>query len=144
MGRCECATASIGYRVSIRDLIESICDDESCTYAYDTLTDYRTFVEDQNEDANRDFRNITEYLAKQGSWETTKEEWRRKFDKLIHEDLLLPVIQLADTERWGYNREGIHGMGSFVTDDFTERLEELQQRCPPHHRVTWMVRQSGG
>lgn len=144
MGRSESTTVSIGYRVSIRNLIESIHDDESCTYAYDIFTDDNTFVEDQNEEVNHDFQNIIEWLANQDSWEVTKEEWIRKFDKLIHKDLLLPVIQLADTSRYGYDRHGVNGVGSFVTDDFTEKLEELRQRCPPHHRVAWIVRQSGG
>lgn len=144
MGRSESATVSIGYRVSIHDLIESICDDESCTYAYNTLTNYDTFVQDQNDELNNTFLNITEDLRKQDSWEETKELCRQQFAKLAHRNLLLPMTPLASTTRWGYNREGIHGVGSFVNDHFLETLEQLQQNCPPHHHVAWIVRQSGG
>ena len=143
MGRSESATVSIGYRVSIRHLIESIHDEESCTYAYNALIDEDAFLEDENNDINEAFLNCTEQLTKQNTWEETKEYLRQQFDALFYEVLLLPVIPLATTTRWGYNRQGIHGVGSLVGDDFSARLDQLRQTCPPRHTVSWIIRQSG-
>lgn len=144
MGRSESATASIGYRVSLRDLIESIHDEESCEYTYDILINEDVFIEDDNNDDNHTFLNMTESLKRQDSWELAKQEWIERFNNLLNHDLLIPVIKLADTSRWGYNREGIHGTATPVQNNFSEELGRLRETCPPYHTVSWIIRQLGG
>lgn len=144
MGRSESATASAGYRVSIRDLIETIHDDDSCTYAYETLTDYYVFLEDENDNDNQQFLKITDTLERKASWELTKTYLMEQFDSLLDYALLIPVLHLVETTRWGYNREGRNGSGIPMSDRFLADLNQLIETCPPRHRVSWMIRQSGG
>ena len=146
MGRSESATVSIGYRVSIRDLIESIHDEESYEYAYHTFKDDNVFVEDDNNEDNNTFLTITDTVEREEtqSWESAKEELRNRFDRLLNHDLLIPVFQLADTTRWGYNREGTHGIASPVSESFSRKIDQLRQEARPHHTLSWIVRQLGG
>lgn len=146
MGRSESAYCFVGYRVLIKKLLENIHDEESFTYAYDTLTDSDVFLADDNDENNNTFFNITWKLEmdEDVSWEANKEMLLEKMATLVHHQLLVPVIELASNNRWGYDRNGINGDYAVVSDDFNERLNELRAKCPPDHTVVWMVKQSGG
>lgn len=146
MGRSESAASFVGYSVSIEDLLENIHDDESLTYAYDTLVDSDVFLADDNEEANRDYLNCVEELEIDGddTWESNKEMLERKMATLQYHTLLIPVMELASNTRWGYNREGVHGGYEAVSVDFKERWNQLYKDCPADHEVVWIVKQSGG
>lgn len=146
MGRSESSYSFIGYCVFIEDLLEQIHDKESCSYAFDTLTNSDVFIPDENDDDNNTFQDIVEKLEmdEDDSWELNKKMLLKKMEDLLNHELLIPVIELASNTRWGYNREGVNGTYEVVSDDFNERLNELQAKCPPDHTVVWIVRQSGG
>lgn len=143
MGHSECATAMIGYRVRIQHLLESIHDEKSCKEVYDTLTNQRVFVEDENDEDNLTFMDIIYSLEKSDEpWQTVKEAWMNEFRSLIQHDLLIPLYSLVDTTRWGYNREGMNGSSVLISPSFLTSMEQWQQTCPPHHTLVWIIRQS--
>jgi hypothetical protein len=146
MGHSESADSFVGYCVSIADLLKNIHDEESLTYAYDTLTDSDVFLADDNDEDNNTFLDLVENLEmdEDDSWELNKKMLLKKMATLVHHQLLVPVIELASNTRWGYNREGVNGSYECVSDDFNERLNELYAKCPPDHTVVWILRQSGG
>lgn len=146
MGRSESAYSFVGYSVRIKKLLEQIHDEESCSYAYDTLTDSDVFIADDNDEENNTFLNITGKLEmdEDASWESNKKMLLEKMGNLLHHQLLIPVIELTSNTRWGNNRNGINGTYNVVSDDFNERLNELRANCLPNHTVVWIVRQSGG
>ncbi len=144
MGRSESAHTFVGYRVLIKKLLENIHDEESLIYAYDILADSDVFLADDNDNDNNTFLNLVDNLEMGDSWELNKEMLLEKMGDLLHHQLLVPVIELASTTRWGYNREGVNGSYEIVSDDFNEWLNELRAKCPADHTVVWMVKQSGG
>lgn len=144
MGHSDTATASVGYRVTLRDLIESIHDEESCSGVYVTLNKRGAFLEDDNNEDNHAFMNIVYELEEEETWESTKERWMSLFRPYLNHDLLIPMICLGETTRWGYSREGVNGIGTRLSvDQFSEKLRQLQETCPPHHSLTWIICQGG-
>lgn len=144
MGHSETATASVGYRVTLRDLIESIHDEESCSEVYVALSKKGAFLEDENDEDNLSFESIIGELEADDDWEAVKELWMKQFHRFLNHDLLIPMIRIGETTRWGYSREGVNGIGTRLSiDQFSEKLRQLQETCPPHHSLTWIICQGG-
>lgn len=143
MGRSESAESSIGYRVMVRDLVESIVDNSSYMYVYNTLMDEDVFIEDANDELNHAFYDIVYDMDidETTSYDVAKPYLMNKYKKLLEDDLLIPMIRLTQTMRWGYNREGANGAGEALGDDLVERIQQLYKDCPPHHSVVTIIKQ---
>lgn len=115
MGRCESVNVSIGFRVEISKIIQLLCEENYEDVNALMLTGV---IEDNNYTLNSNYQCVLEELDSHKSSykknEITITEFRDVFIKylvsnsLYESYLLIPTDELLQTERWGYNREGLN------------------------------------
>jgi len=127
MGKCENSTTSIGIKILLSDLILQI-NEKNFDLIKEILND--GFISDQNEyynDAYTDIiwcmdlpKNYLEYknfleqeFKNKGSYlhirNSNKIETDLRNGCLLEKELLLPIKNILETERWGYDRYGRNG-----------------------------------
>jgi hypothetical protein len=127
MGKCETSTVSVGIKILLSDLILQINETN-----FDLIKEIinKGFISDENEyynDAYTDIvwckdlpENYLEYkdfleeeFKKNGSYlhirNSNKIEPDLRNGCLFERELLLPIKQVLETERWGYDRYGRNG-----------------------------------
>ena len=132
MGRSETATASIGIKIILSDLVEQITETNAALIKKILNKGY---IEDSNEFYNENYRRIVDYddyhlpenylelkehLMKEfkthgsilKSKYTSKELPDLQNGSLLEKELLVPVDEIVSNQRWGYNREGVNAMSS--------------------------------
>lgn len=137
MGRSETVTSSIGIRIALKDLINSINEDNYKQIKKEFLT-YESLIDDDNDSYNsiysliihgdisddykcdQNYKEYKEYLEtncrKYGNINIYKngEEKKCTYDKddennLYNQCVLIPQQKLLSTERYGYDRNGTNG-----------------------------------
>ena len=145
MKKCESATASIGIKILLSDLILQI--NEANFDQIESML-YNGYIEDENDyfnevytniiysaDMPRDVEHTKEYLiyafTHNGTYHKTRFS-REFFPTLDHgclfdKELLVPIKKLLSCERWGYDREGTNSTSrpidfnlSFDTEPYKE------------------------
>jgi hypothetical protein len=127
MGKCETCTTSIGIKILLSDLILQI-NEKNFDLIKEMLND--GFISDENEHYNDAYTKIIwcndlpenylefkEFLEQEfknnGSYlhlrDSNKIEPDLRNGCLFERELLLPIKQILETERWGYNRYGRNG-----------------------------------
>ena len=149
MGKCETATTSVGIKILLSDLILQI-NEKNFDLIKEILHD--GFISDSNEHYNDAYTDIvwcadlpTNYLEfkefleqefkKNGSYlhvrNSNKIEPDLRNGCLFERELLLPIKQILETERWGYDRYGRNG--SYCPIDFMcpsldiEKYKEIEK-----------------
>ena len=163
MGRSEEASASIGIKILLSDLVEQI-NETNMTLIREML--YNGRIEDSNGFYNETYMRIVYYddynlpdnhlalkehfleqFKKNGSLMKSKYSNEVKADlhegSLLEKELLVPVEELVSNTRWGYNREGTNAM-SAPFSNFTE--EELALKMEKYkdiknYKVVFMITQ---
>lgn len=136
MGKSETALVSLGYRISLSELVNQITPG-NCRHIEELLN--RGSIEDENDFFNEVFRNVVdgrpvdnvkEYLLtqfrEQGSIHRYKfggEEPTLDNGCLLDQFLLVSVKDLLATERWGHGRYGTNASSRPL--DFTLDVEPL-------------------
>ena len=126
MGRCESASASIGIKILLSDLVSQI---NATTMNLIKKMLYDGCIEDSNDDWNRAFEQIIGDDGVEENAVEFKEYLTRKFtaqvghnkDSLLERYLLVPLEELVSNERWGWTREGTNAMSSPL-EDFADDL----------------------
>lgn len=134
MGKCETSTTSVGIKILLSDLILQI-NEKNFDLIKEMLND--GFISDKNEHYNDAYTDIiwckdlpTNYLEfkdfleqefkNNGSYlhlrDSNKIEPDLRNGCLFERELLLPIKQILETERWGYDRYGRNG--SYCPIDF--------------------------
>lgn len=116
MGKCETSSTSIGIKILLSDLILQI-NEKNVDLIKEILND--GFISDKNENYNDAYTDIIwcndlpenylefkEFLEQQFK---IKEESDLKTGCLWNQELLLPIKQILETQRWGYDRYGRNG-----------------------------------
>ena len=119
MGRCESATASLGIKILLSDLVAQI---NATTMNLIKKMLYDGCIEDSNDDWNRAFEQIIGDDGVEENAVAFKEYLTSKFtarvghirDSLLYRYLLVPMEELVSNERWGWTREGTNAMSSPV------------------------------
>jgi len=125
MGRCETATVSIGIKILLSDLILQINETN-----FDLIKEilFGGFIEDENDYFNEVYKNVIdcddisygnykdvkEYLINECKQNGTyiKSKYSNKVEEslyhgcLFDQELLLPIKEILNTHRWGYERCG--------------------------------------
>lgn len=132
MGRSETATASLGIKIILSDLVEQITETNAALIKKMLNEGY---IEDSNEFYNETYRRIVyyddynlpenylelkEHLMKEfkthgsllKSNYTNKELPDLHNGSLLEKELLVPVDEIITNQRWGYNREGVNAMST--------------------------------
>lgn len=116
MGKSETATASIGIKIRISDLVSQISETN-----FELIKEMleNGIVEDENDDYNDVYSNIIYCLKQNTTIEDSKEYLVKEFkdnnssnndDCLWEKDLLVSIKKILTTVRCGYDRYGNNGV----------------------------------
>jgi hypothetical protein len=154
MGRCESATASIGIKILLSDLVSQI---NATTINLIKKMLYDGCVEDSNDDWNRAFEQIIGDDGVEKNETAFKDYVTSKFtarvghvrDSLLEKYLLVPMEELVSNERWGWTREGTNAMSSPVgtfADDLPNQLAVYKEKYKDINKFTFvfMIKQYAG
>jgi len=161
MGKCETATAAIGIKILLGDLLLQINETN-----FDLIKKmlYHGCIEDSNGYYNEVYKNIVgygiddnelpdnynkckEYLLdtcqKIGSYNKSKftNEVEPDLSKgcLLEQPLLVPIKDILTTERWGYERHGINSKSRPL--DFDLSLDLADYSDIKHYNIIFFVNQ---
>ena len=166
MGKCETATASIGIIIVLSDLVSQI-NETNFTLIKKML--YDGFIEDCNGYYNEAYKNIlgyedgdiqlpetynefkeyvTEEFKTHGSYYKTKFSSKVEPDLshgcLWDTDLLVPIKEILETERWGYERYGINGLSTEIDFNLSVDLDEYKKNNIEKYKVVFILKQHSG
>ena len=164
MGKSETASASIGLKILLADLILQInetnfslikkmvydgCIEDANGYyneVYQYIVDY-PYGEDK---LSEDYLQFKEYLINE--FKTKGSYYKSKFSSEVEPDLndgtlferylLVPVKDILETERWGYGRYGVNSASRPLDFDLSVDLKAYAEL--KHVRVVFMVKQHSG
>jgi len=127
MGRCEFSKCSVGLRIKLRKLVEQMSEN-NVEMIHKLMN--KGFIDDSNGFKDEVFREVLhgvgdwkncdeakdyllETLGKRG--DKSKSRYSNKVEEnlaegtLLEQSLLCHVVELIQTDRWGYEREGTNG-----------------------------------
>lgn len=164
MGQCDTATAFIGIRILLSDLILQM-NETNCELIKKMLC--KGCIEDENNFFNEVFKNIVgyeygddelpeeylqckEYLTnefkKNGSLSKNKftHEVKPYFGDgcLFDQQLLVPIKNILSTDRWGYNRDGINSLSRPLDFDLSVNTEEYKEI--QNFNIVFFIQQNTG
>jgi hypothetical protein len=161
MGKCETSITSIGIKILLSDLILQI-NEKNFDLIKEILND--GFISDENEhynDAYTDIiwctdlpENYLEYkifleqeFKKKGSYlhlrNSNKIEPDLQNGCLLERELLLPIKNILETQRWGYNRYGKNG--SYCPIDFlSESINMEKYKEIEKYTIVFILQQYSG
>uniref|UniRef100_A0A6C0EXQ6 Uncharacterized protein n=1 Tax=viral metagenome TaxID=1070528 RepID=A0A6C0EXQ6_9ZZZZ len=164
MGKSETATASIGIKILLSELILQINETN-----FDLIKKmlYDGCIEDSNEYYNEVYKKIVGYgeydneLPKQYNkcqkylikeFKNGGSYYKSKFSSEIKPDLsngslserylLVPIKKILETERWGYERYGINSISRPLDFDLSVNLKEYEEI--QNFNIIFMVKQHSG
>lgn len=161
MGYSECASAAIGIKIKLLDLVAQVAE-KNVTYITHLLEE--GFIEDENGFYNETYQNIVlgdmpeqflelqQYLTTQFSkhGDLMKSKFKNEVrpsltnGSLMDKSLLIPLHPILSTERWGYNRGGVNGLSCPVMSTANICTEELKESGLKNWEMVFMLKQSGG
>ena len=125
MGKCETAAASVGIKISLSDLIVQL-NETNFDLIHDML--HNGFIEDENNSLNDDYYAIIWCEPFNGNALTYKEYLLTTLKKngCLDKYLLLPVKEILQTDRWGYERSGTNSMSRPIDFDVSVPIEKYK------------------
>ena len=164
MGKSETASAALGLKVLLGELVLQInecnfqtvkkmlyagCIEDSNGYyneAYKNILGYGEEDNELPEDSAAFKQQVTDEFKKHGSF------YKSKFDSRVEPDLshgslweqylLVPVKELLETERWGYERYGVNSGSRPLDFDLSLDLAPYAGIVPPN--LVFIVKQHSG
>ena len=163
MGKSETASASIGIKILLSDLISQInetnfslikkmlydgCIEDSNGYYNEAYKIILGYDEDNDElpQTYNEFKDcITEQFKTKGSF--FKSKFSSKVDDLsngtlFEQYLLLPVKDILETERWGYERYGVNSASRPLDFDLSVDLKLYEEI--KNYSIIFFVKQHSG
>jgi hypothetical protein len=166
MGKSETATASIGIKILLADLVAQI-NETNFTLIKKML--YDGSIEDANGYFNEAYKNILGYddgdIELPEQYNTFKDYVTEQFKIhgdyykskstsivtsdlshgcLLKQTLLVSVKDILDTERWGYERYGINSASRSLDFDLSIDLEEYKKNNIKKYTVVFILKQHSG
>jgi hypothetical protein len=125
MGKCETAAASVGIKISLSDLIVQLNETNFDLIQYML---HNGFIEDENNSLNDDYYAIIWCEPFNGNALTYKEYLLTTLKKngCLNRDLLLPIKEILQTDRWGYERSGTNSMSRPIDFDVSVPIEKYK------------------
>jgi hypothetical protein len=130
MGKCESATASIGIKVLLSDLILQI-NETNFTLIKEMLDN--GFIEDENDYFNNMYSNIVNRNDLSKNYKEQLTQYFKLNDSsvgsgcLFDKFLLVPVKQILKTDRWGYDRSGSNCVSRQIDFDLSVNIEKYKE-----------------
>jgi hypothetical protein len=141
MGKCETATASIGIKILLSDLISQLNET-----TFDIIQDmlYDGFIEDENNKYNDEYVDVVKGDPFTGNYIEYKEYLLTELKKngCLDKALLLPVREILQTDRWGYDRSGTNGISRPIDFDLSVSIEKYKDI--EHIQIVFIIKQHSG
>ena len=166
MGKSETATASLGIKILLSDLVAQI---NETNFALIKKMLYDGSIEDCNDYYNEAYKNvlgyddgdiempeqydtfknyITEQFKIHGSYYksklSSKVEPNITRGCLLEKQLLVPIKDLLDMERWGYERYGTNSASRPLDFDLSINLDEYKTHNIEKYTVVFILKQHSG
>ena len=164
MGKSETATASIGIKILLSDLVSQInetnfniikkmlydgCIEDSNDYYNEVYKKIVGYDEYDNE-LPEEYLECKKYLIKEfkngGSYYKSKFSTEIKPDlsngSLSERYLLVPIKKILETERWGYERYGTNSISRPIDFDLSLDLKEYKEI--QNFNIIFIVKQHSG
>ena len=164
MGKCETATASIGIKILLSELILQInktnfnlirkmlydgCIEDNNDYYNEAYKNIIGYGENDNE-LPKTYKKFKEHLIKEfksnGSYYkskiTSKVEPDLSNGCLSEQYLLVPIKNILATERWGYERYGVNSASRPLDFDLSLDLNEYKEI--KNFNIIFFVKQHSG
>ena len=169
MGKCETATASLGIKILLSDLINQI---NETNFALIKKMLYDGSIEDSNDYYNEAYKNsigdygydeynnelpenylefknyVIEKFKTHGSYFKSKFSSKVEPDLsrgcLFEKKLLVPIKEIVSTERWGYERYGTNSSSCPIDFDLSLNLEEYKKHNIENYTVVFIIKQHSG
>ena len=166
MGKSETATASLGIKILLSDLVSQI---NETNFALIKKMLYDGSIEDANGYFNEAYKTILGYddgdIEMPEQYDTFKdyvtEQFKihgdyskSKFSSKVEPDLshgclmeknvLVPIKDLLETERWGYGRYGVNSASRPLDFDLSIDLEEYKKNNIKKYTVVFILKQHSG
>ena len=166
MGKCETAKASIGIQILLSDLVSQI-NETNFTLIKNML--YDGFIEDCNGYFNESYQKVIGYDNDNIQLPKTYNEfkiylseqlihngnyYKSKFSSIVEADLsrgclwyqklLIPIKEILETERWGYERYGTNSLSRELDFDFKVDLDEYKKNNIEKYKVVFILKQNSG
>ena len=166
MGKSETATASLGIKILLSDLVSQI-NESNFTVIKKML--YDGCIVDSNDYYNEVYKNVLGYddgdIELPDQYDTFKEYltvqfklhgsyYKSKFSSnvepnissgcLLEKELLVPIKELLATERWGYGRYGTNSTYRPIDFDLSVNLEEYKKNNIEKYNLVFMIKQHSG
>ena len=166
MGKSETSKASLGIKILLSDLVSQI-NETNFTLIKKML--YDGAIEDSNGYFNEAYKNILGYddgdIEVPEQYDSFKDYvseqfkihgnyYKSKFSSKIESDLthgclwdqnlLIPIKDILETERWGYERYGINSASRPIDFDLSINLEEYKKHNIEKYKVVFMIKQHSG
>jgi hypothetical protein len=166
MGKSETASASIGIKILLSDLILQInetnfdlikkmvyagCIEDSNSYYNEVYKNIVGYGEDDNE-LPEDYLEWKEYLINE--FKTKGSYYKSKFSSKVEPDLtngtlfdcylLVPIKDLLETERWGYERYGVNSASRPLDFDFDLSVELKEYAEIKNYSMIFFIKQHSG
>jgi len=164
MGKSETASAAIGIKILLSDLVSQI--NETNFHLIKKML-YDGCIEDMNDYYNEafkvilgyddgdielpetynDFKDyITEQFKIHGSYNKSKfsneVEPNITSGCLLEKELLVPIKTILETERWGYSRYGVNSTSRPLDFDLSVDLKEYEEI--KNFKIIFMIKQHSG
>ena len=166
MGKSETATASIGIKILLSDLVSQI-NEKNFTLIKNML--YDGCIEDSNDYYNEAYKKILGYddgdIEMPEQYDTFKDYiteqfklhgsyYKSKFSSivepnitrgcLLEKKLLVPIKDLLEMERWGYDRYGTNSVSRELDFDLSIELDEYRKNNIEKYNVVFILKQHSG
>jgi len=164
MGKSETATASIGIKILLSDIISQInetnfslikkmvydgCIEDSNGYYNEAYKNILGYGEDDNE-LPEDYLEFKNFLINE--FKTKGSYYKSKFSSEVEPDLtdgslfeqylLVPIKDILETERWGYGRYGVNSASRPLDFDLSVGVKEYEDI--KHFSIIFFVKQHSG
>lgn len=141
MGKCETAAASVGIKISLSDLIVQL-NDATFDLIQDMLHD--GCIEDENGCFNNIYYDVIWRVPFDGNALEYKEYLLTTLKKngCLDKNLLLPVKEILQTDRWGYGRSGTNSMSRPIDFDLSVPIEKYKDI--EKIKIVFIIKQHSG
>ena len=147
MGKIEQASASIGLKILVSQLLSQI-NETNFKLIKEMIRN--GFIKDNNDYLNQQYREIIESSKIPKNYLDFKEYLENEFNKkadycdgiIFNEEILVPIKEILSTDRMGYDRYGINGTSRPI--DFDLSVDVDKYKDIENYSIVFILQQLSG
>jgi hypothetical protein len=145
MGKCETASALVGLKILVSQLLSQI-NETNFNLIKEML--YDGFIEDENDFLDQSYNEIINssdipknYLEFKEYLENEFNKKNKMYDDIIFDkELLVPIKEILSTDRWGHERYGTNSKSCPI--DFDLSVDVDKYKDIKNYSIVFILKQS--